>query len=398
MKKKVSKEKLPIFLLLVALFLATASLLQMRYYYLTFLPPGVSDLVGFYITRFADGISHWPYETYTLLTNGNSVGPIEYPFLSGLIVWLTTFVTPKGSEARINYFFTNSAFLIVLFLVTVFLVSKLTDRKFARLLIISPAVLMSLYLNWDLWAVVPMLFSIYFFEKESLRISGIFLGVAIATKFFPIVLIFPAVIYLWRIRKRKRIIEFLSFTILTWLLINLPVAILNTKGWLYFYEFSASRILGDGSFFNIFAKFKLISELPMWSYYFLNILIFLGLGMFLFKVKEPVSLGFSAFLGVLAFTYFGKQYSMQYVLWLTPLAIVSLSKLPRKRQNLAIRFYLLWQLGEFLLHVAYFKNMQKGMLDSTYAIFASFRYLATAIFAYVLIKQFVTPLTQSKRQ
>jgi uncharacterized membrane protein len=52
----------------------------------------------------------------------------------------------------------------------------------------------SLFINWDLWVVVSMILAIYHFDKKKFEISGIWLGVAIATKFFPVVLLLPIAI------------------------------------------------------------------------------------------------------------------------------------------------------------------------------------------------------------
>lgn len=379
-------KQISVGLLALAAFLAAMSYLQMKYYYLSFLPLGHSDLVGFYVTRFADNIAHWPYSSYKLANSGNTVGPIEYPVLTGLIVWLTALVTPKDGLPRFNYFFLNSALLGALFVAAVYVVMRSVEKGLSKLLILSPAVILSLYLNWDLWAVIPMLISIQSFEHSKYRRSAILLGIAISAKFFPIVLLFPISIIFLKSRREKELFKYILVTSMTWLLINLPVIVFNREGWLYFYKFSATRMLGDGSIFNMFAKFGIVESLPMWVYYVLNVAAFFLLGRYLWKSKLPIGLNSSAFLAVIAFTYFGKQYSMQYVLWLTPLAVLAISEVSKKDRNLVIKVFALWQSGEFLLHYAYFKNMLHEMNDLAYATLASLRYVVTAIFVFVLIK------------
>ena len=46
-----------------------------------------------------------------------------------------------------------------------------------------------------MWAVFPMVASIYYFEKEKKTISAHLLGIAIAAKFFPIVQLLPIGIF-----------------------------------------------------------------------------------------------------------------------------------------------------------------------------------------------------------
>ena len=371
MVKRKTIRNFPYTLLIAAMTLAWLNYQQMRYHFLSFLPIGHSDLVGFYVTRFPDNISHWPYQTYTLATNGNQVGPIEYPVLTGLIVWLTTFITPKSGEIRINYFLLNSLLLALLFVISTYILSKIASRKASWLFICSPAVVLSLFLNWDLWAVVPMLLAIFFFENNRLRSSAICLGLSVAAKFFPIVLLIPISIFFYRQKQYRALVKYILDFVITWLCINLPIMLIDYSGWSYFYRFSAERIIGDGSIFNIFAKWNVVNQIPMWIYYLLNIALFAALIVFFFRSKKPISISLGAFLAVFAFTYFGKQYSMQYVLWLTPLALVGISKLGRKEQKPVFRAFIAWQVGEFLIHFAYFKNMIQEMSNPIYGIFAS---------------------------
>lgn len=100
----------------------------------------------------------------------------------------------------------------------------------------------------------------------------------------------------------------------------------------------------------------------------------------------------TAFLTMFCFTYFGKQYSMQYILWLAPLAVITIASLPKKYLMPATYMYCAWQALELLFRITYFKNWLGNVLESrgtplpnpisdqTYGTIAIIRYLMLGIF------------------
>jgi uncharacterized membrane protein len=262
-------------------------------------------------------------------------------------------------------------------------------KKYTRYFLACPVIVFALYLNWDLWVVVPLILTITLFEKSSFTKSAFWLGISIAAKFFPIVLFIPIIIYFSRRRTWNLLFNYVFVSIGTWLLVNLPVIIKSPEGWLYFYKFSATRILGDGSFYNLFAKFGLKFEFPGVSYYLLNILVFGVLILLLLKSPKEISLAEGAFFAIAIFTLFGKQYSMQYILWLLPPAVFALSKVPKSRQKPIIRYFATWQFGELFFNYAYFKNMIGEITNFQYALFGTFRYVSFILFIYFLAKVFL---------
>jgi uncharacterized membrane protein len=357
-----------------------------------------SDVRGFFGMRFMDNKHQWPYSTYVPLGASNELHAIEYPALTGLVVWALTFLSPFSGDPIMNYFHVNVIINGILYLVISFVIFRLAGKKLAYLLVLAPAVAISLNLNWDLWVVLPMIVAIYFFEKQKFDLSAFALAIAIATKFFPVVLLLPVTINLLREKKFSRCLRFNLLTLLTWFLINIPFIVTFPSGWLYFYKFSFERGLGEGSFYTIFKKFGFDFTFPESSYYIFNIGIFVLLIFYLVRSKRNIPITESSFLTILAFTLFGKQYSMQYVIWLTPLATLAMLHLRGKKLSSLIPFYALWQLSEFLFNKAYFSNLYSRILkerglqdlspftDNQYAIVASFRYLLVMVFALMLVR------------
>lgn len=380
-KSKVSTE-----LVVLSIVFALISYWNMRSYIFTFWPVGRSDFVGFYVTRFPDHENHWPYHEYQLLHSMKNVLPIEYPVLTGVIVWFTKILTPTSDMAKMDYFALNSFFVVALFAISCIVLYAITDKQRTRLFVYSPAVLFALFLNWDLWAVLPLLLTILYFEKEKFNLSAVFLGVAVAVKFFPVVLIIPISIYFLRNSMIRNLGRYLSVCAGVWLILNIPVMLYSFEGWKYFYQFSASRYLGDGSIYNILAKFGLKSEFPMYGYYCLNAIAFAYLIFFLLKNSSTVPLKQSAILSLIAFTYFGKQYSMQYVLWLAPLAVIAIQSMGKAQYTVLTRAYVFWQTGELAIHWGYFQNVDGLISDLTYALLATYRYSTLLAFVYLLAR------------
>ena len=161
-----------------------------------------SDIPGFYGMHFSDGQDQWPFSEKTNSGSFEPQHPVEYPALTGLIMWLISFLIepsfPNVYLAHENYYRITASLQIALLAISAYLIYKLVGKKYAFYFILAPAVLYSLNRNWDIWAIAAMLLSIYLFEKKRFQLSAILLAVSIATKFFPIVLMLPILIIFLR--------------------------------------------------------------------------------------------------------------------------------------------------------------------------------------------------------
>jgi len=190
-------------------------------------------------------------------------------------------------------------------------------------------------------------------------------------------------------------IRYLVVTACTWTSINIPFILANFQGWFYFYKFSYQRNIGEGSIFTILDKFGIeFNNKNLW-YYVLNISLYVGFICFLIFRKNIVPVSLGSFLAIFVFTIFGKQYSMQYVLWLTPVALYAISRMSKLNQRIMLKLYVIWQVSELLFNTAYFNNFwwslsnqQTGISNQEYAIFASIRYITFLFFVMFLILKF----------
>ena len=279
----------------------------------------------------------WPYSSAT--------NAVEYPPLTGLVMWTTSFLVGNGEDKFRNYFDINSLLVALLFIATVVFLKKLKPELW-YLFPIAPAVVASLYINWDIWAVISALAAIYYFDVGKYNKSAIALGISIATKFFPIVLLLPIALILIRKSKIRELILYIVYTSITWLLINLPFIITTPVGWFRFFKLNSERAADWGSIWHALEIFGLnIKQLNLVS------LIVFALGalaftLFVFGIPEVPKLATIAFFIVAIFVTASKVYSPQYVLWLTPLAILAM--IDKKD-----RFdFWVWQFAELIYHFA----------------------------------------------
>ena len=141
-----------------------------------------SDLPALLIDRHLNTHS-WPYKSET--------NAVEYPPLTAMVMWGTSFFVKHDYNQYRAYFDINALLITLLFIFLVVLLKKMSP-KYWYLAPLAPAVIASLFINWDIWAVLPALLSIYWFDRKRYTNSALLLGISIATKFFPIVLLIPA--------------------------------------------------------------------------------------------------------------------------------------------------------------------------------------------------------------
>ena len=180
--------------------------------------------------------------TFPYLSSTNS---IEYPPVIGLGNWLISFITPSENSFR-TFFDINALIILVLFFISAIIVRKIAPT-YQYLFPLAPAVIASLFINWDMWAVVSTLLAIYYFDKKKYEASGIWLGISIATKFFPIVLLLPIAIIFYRSSQIQLFYRYLFTTAIFWGAINIPIALTHFDGWCRFFKLNLERGADFGS-------------------------------------------------------------------------------------------------------------------------------------------------------
>ncbi len=336
-----------------------------------------SDIPALYGERDLDK-DQWPYSSTT--------DAVEYPVLTGTVMWVFALATPAGENEIRTYYRINIAFLAALFILVAVIVYRIRP-EFAYLTTLAPAAIGSLYINWDLWAIISMMLSIYWFDRKKYKHSAIAIGISISTKFLPVFLLLPIALILWRRNEVKELARYIAIAVLTFAAINLPVLLTTPEGWLRFYELNFNRgqdwgslwyaltslgvNLGNTNFFAILALFV--------SVLFVSLLIF--------STKNALTLADVSFIVLALVMIASKVYSPQYILWLVPLAVIAMST----RKDL--HAFWIWQIAEVIYHIAIWQHLATvtgakfGLPLGGYALITLMRILACLYFVGVLVKK-----------
>ena len=296
-----------------------------------------SDIPALFGSRGLDK-NEWPFAS-----NDNSV---EYPVVTAMAMYATSFV----ANSPASYFNVNIFFLILLFIATVVLVRKIRP-EFAYLVPVAPAMIASLYINWDLWAIATMMLAIYWFDRKKYLYSALIMGLSISTKFLPVFLLIPIAFILWRDDKVRELIKYVGVVAATWIAINLPFAITTPSGWWRFYKLNLERGPDWGSFWLALQQLGI----SLTNLNYLSVLLLLialtSVAIMLFELKYTPTLASVAFIVLASVMVASKVYSPQYVLWLTPLAAIALTN---KKD---LHAFWLWQATEVIYHVAIWQHL-----------------------------------------
>lgn len=355
-----------------------------------------SDIPPLYVGRgFAEGII--PY----VQTGSNGIY-LEYPVGTGIFMYIAAVITgwvvslyPDGYRA---FFDVNVVLLFIPFVITVIAtaLTKPKDPWRAAMIVFAPTMILAATINWDLIPIALVALAFLAWSKDKASLTGIFLGLAIASKFYPVFLLFGFVLLAWRNKSWRPTINLVVATIVTFLAVNIPFAMANFEGWVHFYTFNFGRAIDFGSFWYAITQLGL----PTIPENLLNItstalfaLLLMAIAVLVKKAPTTPSIAQISFLILAAFVITNKVYSPQYVLWLVPLAVLA-------RPNW--RDFLIWQFGEVIYFAAiwwflagYGIDDSKTLTPQWYAA-ATFVHIAvTLYFAVMVIRDICSVRTSS---
>ena len=278
--------------------------------------------------------------------------PVEYPVLIGgamqAAAWL---VRNVGDATRGREFFDVTVLLLAVCAVAGVLATARAAgpnrRAQALMVALSPALILSAFVNWDLIALALTALGIAAWAGRRAVWAGVLLGLAVATKFYPLVVFGPLLLLCLRAGRLREFAKTMAAGVLAWLAVNLPVMIAAPSGWARFYAFSKDRGADWGSIWYLFEHYNV----PVLGNPGLSALNKMSAVLFAVACAAIAVLALAAprrprlpqlcFLVLAAFLMTNKVWSPQYVIWLVPLAVLARPRLWP---------YLLWQLAE----VAYF--------------------------------------------
>ena len=189
--------------------------------------------------------------------------PVEYPVLIGAamqaVAWLVRPISDAGLRGR--EFFDVTVVLLALFalagtLATAYLAGR--SRRWTALLVaLAPGLILASFINWDLIAMGLVAMGMAAWAARRQVLAGVLLGLAVATKFYPLVFFGPLLLLCLRAGRLRAFTVTAVSAAVAWLAVNLPVALIAPTGWARFYQLNDTRSADWGSIWYFFETERL---------------------------------------------------------------------------------------------------------------------------------------------
>ncbi len=336
---------------------------QRAYYELCY-----SDTVPLYTAELLN-LGKFPYKSSWIETDsegkprtqydGNiAVRYMEYPVLTGIYQYLSmalaktyTALTKLVSVpiiAEVVMFFNIAAFgLALAWLTTVWASARLAGPRRiwdAALVAASPILIFQVFTNFDALATAFATGALLAWARRKPWLAGVLIGLGVAAKLYPLLLFIPLVILGLRTGRLREVGKTAIATVLTWLVVNLPIMVLFPRGWSEFFRLNTRRGDDMDSLYNVVKSFTgwrgFDQNLGFWqpptvlntvtAVLFVSCCV--AITYIALTAKQRPRLVQVAFLVVAAFLLTNKVWSPQFSLWLVPLAVLAL---PHRRILLA---------------------------------------------------------------
>ena len=300
---------------------------------------------------------------------------MEYPVLAGLfqgaVGWLARTTYPAVEwlgMADVSWYFGLTAFIMSLVWVgTVVMVFQLTGNRAwdTILMAASPLVVIHAFTNWDIPSVAFMVGALLAVTKRKNWLAGILIGLGTAFKLWPLFILGAFLVLAIRHKRWAPFFKMVVATAVTWLVVNLPVALAYPEAWGEFFRLNQergaewttiyallSRVMGVGFEAEFLNTFSFVAFLACCA-----AIAIMGL-----KTPRAPRVAEMIYLIIMAFLIFNKVWSPQYSLWLVVPALLAL---PRWRLifSWALADALLWPILTWHMLGAENKGLPHEMLD-----------------------------------
>jgi uncharacterized membrane protein len=309
----------------------------------------------------------------------------------------------------------NALVLGALAVATVAMILALRRRRpwDAAMFALSPALLLTATVNWDLLAVGLTAFGLYAWAKRRPVPAGILLGLAAAAKLWPLFILGPILLLALRAARLRAALVTTGTAAVTIVVVNLPVAVPYWDNWKRFFDLNTTRGIDWGTLWYIGRYFDgrfnsggpgdqgpfqwLSGHVdPTLNYltYALFAVACLGIAALALLAPRRPRLAQLAFLVVAAFLIFSKVWSQQFVLWLLPLAVLA-----RPRWGA----FLVWQFAEVLYFVAFYGELlgasgKQVFPEGVFVLAALLRLVTVAILCGLVVRDVLRPERDAVRR
>lgn len=211
---------------------------------------------------------------------------------------------------------------------------------------LSPALLLTGLINWDLLAVALVAGALWAWSRDRPLLTGVLIGLGTATKLYPLFLLGGLLVICLRQRRLGRFVVAALASVAAWAVANAPAYLSGAEQWKVFWSFNAQRPADLGSLWLLVDQAGDLGiaahTINLWSWALFGAWC---VGVFVIGMTAGRSgavpvvprLAQLGYLVVVGFLLVNKVYSPQYVLWLLPLAVLAR---PRWRDQI------IWQASE----------------------------------------------------
>lgn len=299
---------------------------------------------------------------------GTGIEAVEYPVLTGGAMWAVAQVVGDDVTDRSLRYFDLTALALALAAVVAVVATARTVRRRpwdAALVALAPGLVLTGTINWDLYAVALTSVALLAWSRARPGVAGVLLGLAVAAKFYPLLLLGPLAVLCLRAGRVRAFATALGAALGAWVVVNLPVMLVSFEGWSRFYTFSRERGVSFSSVWYLAqlggrgVPAEQLNALASGAF----LVCCLGIGLLGLLAPRRPRLASLCFLVVAAFALTNKVYSPQFVLWLLPLAALA---------RPVWRDHLIWQLGQVVhfvgiwLHILAFDYPDRAISTEGY--------------------------------
>ncbi len=160
----------------------------------------------------------------------------EYPVVTMYFIRLAGWISGNHHS---GFYYVNALLLLgcaVAIAVCLYVLNGARALYFA----LAPTLLIYGTMNWDLLAVMFATLAMVWFFRRRDAAAGAALGVGAAAKFYPLLLAVPLILQRMRDRAPDRAITIGWSTAGTWVLVNLPFALIAPGAWFTFFRFNSA--------------------------------------------------------------------------------------------------------------------------------------------------------------
>ena len=267
---------------------------------------------------------------------------MEYPVLAGLFQQFTAFISRNTYFVASKflpevgwYFWMTVLFLSIIWICTARMVAELAgNRIWDTLLVVgSPLLIMHAFTNWDIPSIFFLVAALLAARNRKWWLAGILIGAGTSFKLWPLFVLGAYLTIAIRKRSFVPFFKMLAATVVTWLVINVPVYLRNADAWGEFNRLNTDRGWEWTTFYAV------ISRTFGWSGFdsgegapvILNTVTFVlfaagCLAVLIMGLKAPKEPRVAELLCLIVgfFLLFNKVWSPQYSIWLIVPAVLAL--------------------------------------------------------------------------